>query len=510
MGWPFGRYNIISNLYNRYNDAPCMNTYATIKSDIIQKIEDFEKATHDNFYEQWDQLNKHIIQKDKELSACYKKRYVNSKLNDDETIKNFKKKCNAKRECNNGKSPAKKTPIIKPTTQRNCKGSMGCKSETTERVDFKSQSKFVPGPTDPKSLEIKNPKDQDQNQADVQKAGQESVVPQPQTITMPSGSSDGTHDKASQKIVIHHSTTPGTVETQEQQLNASVSSGIRGLDSSLSDPSSECVSGKTSDSTCTSMGKNLGTIYIQTNEHSGKTLDANNPETQDSAGNVLAEQTSDDKYITSKIAHNLSFPEGTPGFVQLADEDSPPTITDRGSTGAVASDPESTGTEKVVSESLSSAPSDARNNGITDVDMSNDFKAADSEIKSVKVSHVLTHGSEGLCTEGTCNEAQNTEITSNNNNDILGTLSRVFNVIEENKDNMIKASAPMGIVLLLGLLFKFTPLWRVLTKKNRKNEAVINEELNSVLQEPSIMDDERSIPFSYGAFEYSTFDQNSY
>ncbi|VUZ99982.1 PIR protein, partial [Plasmodium vivax] len=56
----------------------------------------------------------------------------------------------------------------------------------------------------------------------------------------------------------------------------------------------------------------------------------------------------------------------------------------------------------------------------------------------------------------------------------------------------------------------FTPLWRVLTKKNRKIGAVINEELNSVLQEPSIMDDERSIPFSYGAFEYSSFDQNVY
>ncbi|SCA60022.1 VIR protein [Plasmodium vivax] len=88
-------------------------------------------------------------------------------------------------------------------------------------------------------------------------------------------------------------------------------------------------------------------------------------------------------------------------------------------------------------------------------------------------------------------------------------FGKIFEVIS-NKDHIIQASAPMGIVMLLGLLFKYTPLWRALTKKNSKKGASINQELHSVLQEPSIMDEERSIPFSYGAFQYSSFDQNSY
>ncbi|KMZ77208.1 hypothetical protein PVIIG_05587 [Plasmodium vivax India VII] len=271
---------------------------------------------------------------------------------------------------------------------------------------------------------------------------------------MPSGSSVGTNVNTSQEIVNHHSTTSAVVENQERPLNALSPPGIRGMGSPPSDHSSQRISGEISDLTFTSTEKNLVENGIQNNEHSRNPLDTKHSASQDSVSKIDAGGTGDDKDSIRETALNLSPSVGTPAFVQLADEDSPPTTTDRGSTGAVASDPESTGTEKVVSESLSSAPSDAGNNGITGVDMSNNFKAADSEIKSVNASHVHTHGSEGLCIEGKCNEAQNTEITSNNNNDILGTLSRVFNVIQENKDNMIKASAPMGIVMLLGLLFK--------------------------------------------------------
>ncbi|SCA60126.1 hypothetical protein PVT01_000075300 [Plasmodium vivax] len=39
---------------------------------------------------------------------------------------------------------------------------------------------------------------------------------------------------------------------------------------------------------------------------------------------------------------------------------------------------------------------------------------------------------------------------------------------------------------------------------NAEKGNEINQELHSVLQEPSIMDEERSIPFSYSAFEYSS------
>ncbi|SCA60323.1 hypothetical protein PVT01_000093500 [Plasmodium vivax] len=146
------------------------------------------------------------------------------------------------------------------------------------------------------------------------------------------------------------------VETQKQQLDASVHSGNSELGSPLTDNSSQCISGATSDLTITTTGKNLVEKGIQTNEHSRNPLDAKHSTSQDSLSKIVAGVSGDDKGVTKDAAHNLSLTESTPGSVQRADEDSLSTTTDRESTGAVASDPESTGTEEVVSASLSSAP----------------------------------------------------------------------------------------------------------------------------------------------------------
>ncbi|CAG9484391.1 unnamed protein product [Plasmodium vivax] len=501
----FGSYRWSFSNFFRRQDGGCLNKYYTVKSDIERQIEAFNNIKGKKVHTEWDRLNTFIINADKELKECYKNGHVKVKLTDVDEINNFINKCNRNRTCKNRATPANLPPIIKHTTQRTCNKGEKCKKKTAVTDDVKSQSRSVSGGANPPSSEIKIPQEQGQNQADGQKPRRESVVSQSQSITMPSGSSVGTNVNTSQEIVNHHSTTSAVVENQERPLNASSPPGNRGMDSPPSDHSLQRISGETSDLTYTSTGEILNSKDIQTNQYSGKTLDANNPQTQDSAGNVTAEQTSGGKDITSEIAHNLSPTESTSGSVQRVEVDPHPTATVGGSTSTVFSDSGKTGSEAVSSASLASASRVVGNNGVTYVAISNDFKAPDGEIKSDKVSHDHIYGSEGLCTEGTCNEAQNTEITSNNNNnDTLGTLSRVFNVIQENKDNMIKASAPMGIVMLLGLLFKYTSLWRVLTKKNRKKGAGIIEELNSVLQEPSIMDDERSIPFSYGAFEYST------
>ncbi|VUZ99914.1 PIR protein [Plasmodium vivax] len=83
-------------------------------------------------------------------------------------------------------------------------------------------------------------------------------------------------------------------------------------------------------------------------------------------------------------------------------------------------------------------------------------------------------------------------------------FNQIFSTIQQNKENVINTSIPMGIVLLLSLLFKYTPLWRILTKRNRKKQSHMNEKLQRVLQQPSIGSGERSVPFSYSAFEYSS------
>ncbi|KMZ79868.1 hypothetical protein PVIIG_05646 [Plasmodium vivax India VII] len=454
-----GRYGMLSNargLMRTYKSAECTNNYFSVKTEIERRIDDFNKTRHRNIYAQWDKLNKHITTEDQGLKTCYENGYISARLNDEEKIINFKKKCNSDGTCNNGASPARKPPIIKPTTQGTCKETKDCKNETPERVNVKSQLRLVSGATDSKSSEIKNPQEQGQKQDDRLKSRQESVVSHPQTSIMPSGSSVGTHDRASQQIVNHHTTTSGEVETQEQPLNASSPSGIRGLDSPPSGPSSQCISEETSDLTCTSMGKNLETKDIQTNQHSGNPLDTNHSESQGSLSKIDSGETGGDKNIIRETANNLSSTEGTPGSVQSADEDSFPLATEGGSIDTVVSDPENNDSEEVSSAPLAITPSsDADNNGVTYVGKSTNFRAPDDESHNVNVSHDHRHGSEASCIGSTCNAEHNTEITSdNNNNDILGIFSNVFNTIKQNKDNMITASIPMGILLLLSLLFK--------------------------------------------------------
>ncbi|SCA60227.1 hypothetical protein PVT01_000079900 [Plasmodium vivax] len=167
---------------------------------------------------------------------------------------------------------------------------------------------------------------------------------------------------------------------------------------------------------------------------------------------------------------------------------------------------EETATETVCGDvsTINSACSEIKN--YSDGNLSNE----DTDNDASHDKTFCTEGSSGktLSNSASCNAEKGSEPLANNDNQ-LDIFGKFFEAIS-NKDHIIQASAPMGIVLLLTLLFKYTPLWRVLTKKNRKKGAGIIKELNSVVQEPSIMDDERSIPFSYGAFEYSSFDQNSY
>ncbi|KMZ88727.1 hypothetical protein PVBG_05673 [Plasmodium vivax Brazil I] len=494
-----GLYGRIYSNYFRSQDGSCLNKYYKFKNDIEQRIDAFNKISNRIVQTEWDKLNSYIIQKDKELKECYRNGHVKVKLTDVNEINNFRNRCNRNRTCKNRATPATPLPIIKHTAQRTCNKGEKCKKETAVTDDVKLQSRLVPGDTDSKSSERKDPHEQGQMQVDVQKSRQEIVVPQPQTITMPSGSSDGTHDKASQEIVNNHSITSVVVGTQERPLNASSPSGISELDSSPGNPSSKCVSGKDPVLTCISTGEFIDTKDIQNNQYSGNPLNTNLPGSQDSVSEIVAEGTGDNKDIIRLTGHNLFPNESALGSVQRSGDDPLITGTDGRRTSTVVSDRENSVSE-LSSASLASAPSiDAGNNGVTDFVISNDYKAHADESKSVKVYHDHPPDSERSCIEPHCSAEKVGKLTD----DTLDIYGKVISAIKDNPQ-IIKTSMPIGIAMLLGLLLKYTPLWRVLTKNNRKKGAGIIEELNSVVQEPSIMDDERSIPFSYGAFEYSS------
>ncbi|VUZ99444.1 PIR protein [Plasmodium vivax] len=116
---------------------------------------------------------------------------------------------------------------------------------------------------------------------------------------------------------------------------------------------------------------------------------------------------------------------------------------------------------------------------------------------------IETHNNAKSCMETPCSNEQSTQLNAHNS-EKLGIFNHISKVLLENQGHMINASIPMGIVMLLTLLFKYTPLWRIFTKRKRNKRSHMNEKLQRVLQQPSIEREERSVPFSYSAFEYSS------
>ncbi|KMZ82509.1 hypothetical protein PVIIG_06336 [Plasmodium vivax India VII] len=448
-----------SNFFNR-QDAGCLNKYYTVKSDIERQIDTFNKIKGKKVHTEWDRLNALIINTDKELKDCYERGYVKVKLNDEEKIKKFKNRCNRDSTCNNRAAPVTKPTITKALAQKTCDKGEECKNETPATVDIKSKSKLPSGAANPQSSERKVSQEQGQNQDDEQKSRQGSVIPQSLSGSTPSDGSVRTNGKTSQEFLDHRSTTSSLAETQARPLNAPSASGIRRLDSSPCDPSSECVPKKDFHLTCTSREKILDISGIQTNPSCGKTLDINNPETEDSAGKVIAGQTSSVQDVYKGISDGLHPTNRNYSSIQRADDNSHPKATDEERTGTVVPDSENTGREKVSSVGLARVPySDVGTNSITSVDMPPYDRTSGSESNSVLFVRGATNGieiksgqepgRERLCEGNSCGSEQVGELTDDNV-DIFG---KVMNAIQDNPQ-IIKTSMPIGIALLLGLLFK--------------------------------------------------------
>ncbi|KMZ77166.1 hypothetical protein PVIIG_05642 [Plasmodium vivax India VII] len=158
-----------------------------------------------------------------------------------------------------------------------------------------------------------------------------------------------------------------------------------------------------------------------------------------------------------------------------------------------------TSADSIVADTTDSVQFDSKGVGGADIGK----LVIDSEHARVKTPCSEMPSTQAIHNGDSCIKEQDNELVHNNDNN-LGIFNDIYQMILSNKDNMTNASIPIGIVLLLSLLFKYTSWWSLLTKKKRKKPAEMNQELHSVLQVPSIFDEERSIAFSYGAFEYSS------
>ncbi|CAG9483813.1 unnamed protein product [Plasmodium vivax] len=466
MDWLFRGSSRYINPYQKYDNGQCMNSYSTLKDDIYQKIDRFNNATHTDIYSEWHELYKYINAKNDSIKHCVDKRYINSDFSKDEKINKFRSICNKRGKCHinvessiHKNPPSKRTGRVEPCRGKNCKTEIAGKSKLRPELDEQS-SKAA-------RLQIPRAQSTSQEHAGGEESNKQSEALPAQSDVMTLPNSIKSEDHEPKSVTNKETSVSVQGRTSTQALPNTGDTPSRELNPQAKDFPSQSSSAGESDEGGTLQVNNPGKSLLQSNLSDNQTLDAHHRNVQTHQGGSVENQDNHENLVT-KLYDRVS---------------------------ALRRDS--------ASEKLDNEGSVDRDNNRQD----NNFVAyvLEPAVNGKEIQNAQERDTEHLCNETPCSAEKDGELTDVK----LDVLAQISNAIQSNPQ-IIKTSAPIGIALLLGFLFKFTPLWRVLTKKNRKKGAGIIEELNSVLQEPSVMDDERSIPFSYGAFEYSSFDQNSY
>ncbi|KMZ83196.1 hypothetical protein PVBG_06032 [Plasmodium vivax Brazil I] len=487
QGWR-GTFSGTTNALRGFEQRTCIRDYAKLKSEIEKEIEAFNTKKHKDFYKEWDKINKNIIQKNNEISYCVNKGHVSVDLINLDNIKNFRLKCPnryAPTCSNSSPSQVRKSPASKKTvSEESCKASKGCNKEITATELEKGKSQSISPEVDSKTVRSPgaDPKHQHQKNSIRQDQRNTNIISQLQPSVSRSDPLVVAEVKESEQSDNGGSTSPNREEAHAQTLPVVGPSKENTFENHPRDQQLQSATTVESDSGDSSQVRDSDENTPQSETLRDEKVGVNTTDQQSKVVTVPPRDNVDGQ----AVATNTRVPESA------AEGVSPNQNNHQGdrisaSTGNLSSP---------------SAELDTRNDNHTGSVTTN------SEPSPVETACTEASSDQASGSETPCSNREDSELFNDNGN-ILDRLKDFFESIPNN-ERVIKTSAPIGIALLLGLLFKFTPLWRVLTKKNRKKGAVINEELNSVLQEPSIMDDERSIPFSYGAFEYSTFDQNVY
>ncbi|CAI7724284.1 PIR protein [Plasmodium vivax] len=494
----------VSDMFQRLQGPKCTSDYIKTKDEIEQKINKINYNDPKNYCKNCNVIKKNITEKTKQLRHCYGLPGLHP-IENTEKIKEFINKCPDLGKCQNPiLRPPKKPSPVRQTNEDSCRGDAKCKLKT---VPAKAQKANSPGlvSQNPKSVSTKVQNSLERNIG----PSEEKVSSPKDPQTAPSTSSLGTQDDRSKSKASQPSVNRETIETQMQPVpvqtpppsgelgnpkgELSSHSSLTGDSYSSSSPQIEDIN-KGASGTDIPGDQNAGCNQNKKQCARAQITQGLIDENKDAvAGNSLNGSIVDKITIgkESVDGQHLSRIERTGGIIIPSDS------LDSGDEVLVPQGGIGTGGDNGGHNHDTSHNKNSDNSNVLGVNI------ADGETSGSEVAHSQTDVSDVSCVGTNCNAEQNTEINADNNN-ILGILSYTFKTIQQNKNNMITASIPMGIVLLLSLIFKYTPLWRILTKRKRNKRSHMNEKLQRVLQQPSIASEERSIPFSYSAFEYSS------
>ncbi|KMZ84798.1 hypothetical protein PVBG_04215 [Plasmodium vivax Brazil I] len=523
-----------------YQKIECIKKYTNYKDEIERKIGELLTKNDSYFCRKCHTIKTDITKKNDELKDCYKIKSISQPLIESYDIKGFIDECTAYHQCiKNRSSRRSKHDASKRESEKKCSGNLPCEQKTAATVSHKAKT---PSRLSSESSSARTPQRQRQqiqteNPADRRESGKRNAVLQPQQVVKRPTSSIEPKSEVSESVTNHPSCAPAQVETLPK-LSSSAPSKDDKLGPPPSDKESQNIATEDSDPGNTFHVKDSLERPVHLNLSGGQDASGNTQVEPVSSGTPIVNEAHDDQSVTKETS--VSSPLTETSLVSGEGSNGNPIVSATGigdkeklaangvhtvrvgingspsgdltTSGQIANDVSSPGTSTEVKASDSNDPSHFSTGSEASSGMEDNYVVSLSESDHNQAVVTEDVGEETRCSEEDvslphngaipCTATKNTEITVDNN--ILATLSNIFGVIQANKDNVTNTSIPVGIVLLLGLLFKYTPLWSFLTKRKRKKQLHMNEKLQRVLQQPSSGSETRSIPFSYSTFEYSS------
>ncbi|EDL42723.1 variable surface protein Vir18-like [Plasmodium vivax] len=469
------RNSMVTDMYQKLYGPTCTSDYIKTKTEIEHKIDKFNYSDPKNYCRNCHEIRKNITEKSKQLQHCYRLSGFHP-IESIYRIKEFINKCPDPPKCKNPVVPPPNRPVPEKQTNKDpCRGDAKCKPKTVPAKEQKAKSPGLVS-RNPKS---RSPEVQNSLERNIG-SSKEKVNSLKEPQTTPSTGSLGTQDDRSKSIVRQSSVNPETISRDTGDSHSSSSSQVEDIKKGISaadQPGGQNAGCNQHQDQCVRAQINQG--LIDDNKEAAAANSVN--------GSIVDKSTLGEEHVDGQHPSRIQDTSGiTTPSNNLASGDE--FLVPQGGIG--------TGGDGGHNHDASHSP----NSDHIDVLRVN---TADGESSGIEGSHSLRVVSDVLCNGDSCITGQGDELTDDVG-DKSGIFNKIFSTIQANKDNVINTSIPMGIVLLLSLLFKYTPLWRILTKRNRKKQSHMNEKLQRVLQQPSIGSEERSVPFSYSAFEYSS------
>ncbi|KMZ98457.1 hypothetical protein PVNG_06199 [Plasmodium vivax North Korean] len=502
-----GKSNSLIAAMQQYRIGRCANNYVNYKTHIDEKISKFKYNGNRDFCNKCNIIRKDIFNKDKDLMQCYD--LITNKLIEDPDIKAFIDNCPEIPECYN-----KRLPSAKAKKKKTCKKIGNCKNEREASGKVKSPAILAPSPPNMKNPQRQISQNPSGEHVNVVKSSQSTIASRTQHDVKRPTSSTVARGEGSESVANKTPNMHAEVETSKQTISDSSHSSTSESDYNIRIPPSKGISTQESYSAVEAKVSNSAKSSEQSDLLNGQPTHDNTQGMEATSGEILENQahhnhTSDKETPDALTTVHISSVNG-----KQIDANSIPDTAGRGDAEQLADHPVGTlgsGINSSYSGEITTssvARSDTQPVGIIydakdSIHTSDPRKAAVGGDARNEIPCSVFDGYPPRDSESHCSKEEGSKLNAHNDND-LGTLSYMYNVIIENKDNMIKSSIPMGILLLLTVLFKYTNLWKILTKRKRNKRSHMNEKLQRVLQQPSTESEERSIPFSYSAFEYSS------